>query len=404
MCGICGVASNWLTLNDKRIFMELMHVNVLRGWEGAGVLAVPEKTKKEVEILRTTDHGTSLVMSDEFKKLMDSDRFQVLLGHCRAPTKGGNVIENVHPHEVGNIIGVHNGTFRKIDGKWFSDAESSDTRAFYDCIVKDGVKEAIKKVDGAYALVWFDKENNTMNFLRNAERPLYYMAGMGGIFWSSEYQHLYGILSRHNRVPATTAPYKIEMVPPHKWMSFDVPVCHPYELREGDEVKPERENYYTRSDPFLDGFEESGNLPAKRGNGRNGSRGNNNGSHLGGNYNHANAARHNGSGSNIRPINNSVAKHFLPPRPSVPLISAGDERGDHTYQTFPGTYVTREKLLAYLKHGCVYCSTAGEIDEYLRHECSFVNWNEWICDKCMNNPAALADCSALYPHLKEKAS
>lgn len=70
--------------------------------------------------------------------------------------------------------GVHNGTLKNKYKLPRHTEFDTDSEALYSYINTSGVHEAIKEVDGAYALVWYNKEEDTLNMLRNKERPLFY--------------------------------------------------------------------------------------------------------------------------------------------------------------------------------------------------------------------------------------
>ena len=107
--------STWLSDPEVETFRELMVMNTLRGSEGAGVVAVSQ-AKRDIHALKTDASGADLVMSGPFYRLMQHRR-RILVGHCRLPTKGSLALDSVHPHRVGPIYGVHNGTLWHVNGK-----------------------------------------------------------------------------------------------------------------------------------------------------------------------------------------------------------------------------------------------------------------------------------------------
>ena len=402
MCGICGVASDWLSDQEIKMFMELMHLNVLRGWDGAGVAMVPEK-KGPIECIRTTQTGTDLILSDEFKKaLKDGPRKSILLGHCRFPTRGENKIENVHPFEVKDIVGVHNGTFRKINKDWV-DADKSDSLAVFETMAEKGLEATIKDVDGAYALVWIDKDKQTLNFLRNSERPLHVVRQGSLMLWSSEYDHLKWVLSRAHR-----SVQNIEFFTADKHYVVDLPVSNQPSFRSGGDVKPERE--YQTVYPFYESFTERAERLAVEQSGKRGSRRGNVLEHSafngGNNFNHANAGSYNGnnrgSSSGSQNTRTGVARHFAPAQPfRVPLTE--DEKNDvslHEFETMKGWWVPKEKLKAYLNSGCDYCSHKCDIGDHRDGHVHWASYNVWFCDDCWNNEGIMEDSFQYFPSLK----
>lgn len=170
MCGIVGVVGD-LTAKEEGIFKDMLILNTLRGKDSVGVAAIGANVD-DVHVVKS--------MGDPFQ-LFDRNSFDVimrrknrgLIGHNRAATIGKTTIKNAHPFEFDSVVGVHNGTLRN---KWKIPEQErfeTDSEALYNQINKVGVEKALEHVDGAYALVWFDKDEKTINFLRNKERPLY---------------------------------------------------------------------------------------------------------------------------------------------------------------------------------------------------------------------------------------
>lgn len=131
------------------------------------------------------------------QELLDSIKYQtakkgdnkVLIGHNRWATTGKVNVANAHPFIVDDvIIGVHNGT---LENKYDIDPQrefETDSEALYDNIHRLGTKAAVAKVRGAYALVWWDDETETLNFLRNYQRPLAigFTKDDKTMYWASE--------------------------------------------------------------------------------------------------------------------------------------------------------------------------------------------------------------------------
>lgn len=202
MCGLAGAMSNSLTTNEVGIFKDLLNVASLRGSQGAGVAVVQTPFSKNIsiEILRTKHIAGALAYSPEFEELV-KPRVSTLIGHARLPTKGGLDLDAVHPHRSAHITGVHNGTMHRVAGHDVKEGES-DSALLFKAISEVGIKEAIKESSGAYALVWADEREGTINFLRNNWRPLYFKnVGWGEknintLYWSSEQEMLDFVLSR----------------------------------------------------------------------------------------------------------------------------------------------------------------------------------------------------------------
>jgi hypothetical protein len=130
---------------------------------------------------------------------------RALLGHCRAATRGESSRFNAHPFCFDNIVGTHNGTLSYQSHKKLTGEAKfqTDSEAIFAEIEAFGIGPTVKKFKGykendtfscpdAYALVWYDTRENSINFLRNKERPLYFAFDKKReqLFWSSEMAHL----------------------------------------------------------------------------------------------------------------------------------------------------------------------------------------------------------------------
>ncbi|WP_236489813.1 hypothetical protein, partial [Escherichia coli] len=64
-----------------------------------------------------------------------------------------------------------------------------DSQAAFSELNQNGVASLWGKLNGAAALTWIDKTDNTVNFLRNKERPLWFTTANKGrtLVWASEF-------------------------------------------------------------------------------------------------------------------------------------------------------------------------------------------------------------------------
>jgi hypothetical protein len=60
------------------------------------------------------------------------------------------------------------------------------------------VAAALSSFDAAYALIWYDFERSTLNFVRNMARPLWWMETTTAYIWASEKCMLDFVKTRHN--------------------------------------------------------------------------------------------------------------------------------------------------------------------------------------------------------------
>ena len=125
---------------------------------------------------------------------------KVLIGHNRWATTGAINAKNAHPFNFKGLVGCHNGTL--VDQTLLDNHKNFevDSENLFDSINNEGVRETIRKTHGAYALTWYDKKEDSINFLRNSQRPLCYVFSLDQktIFWASEEWMLKVINMKHN--------------------------------------------------------------------------------------------------------------------------------------------------------------------------------------------------------------
>jgi len=195
MCGLVGVAGEIGHTEDK-VFRDLLIIDSIRGPHSTGALFVSK-----------AGHPTLIKTAGDPFVLLENTRFatqmryanRVLLGHNRYATKGAVNKANAHPFEFDTLIGAHNGT---LTGQYLLDDHKDfavDSENLYYHMDKHGVQATAPKLMGAYALTWYDKNESSVNFLRNFERPLYYTFATSNktMFWASEPWMLTGILGKH---------------------------------------------------------------------------------------------------------------------------------------------------------------------------------------------------------------
>lgn len=203
MCGIVGYISPWVNgfqPDEISCFRDMLVADSLRGFDSTGVFGV--SNKGNVEIMKDAVTGAQFVTTQDFSEFSKQalSRGQFLVGHNRWATKGAINPANAHPFWVDDhIVLVHNGTIRD-DHKKHADVEV-DSHAIAHLLAKEeNIASALQKVNGAYALVWYNVKTKTLHMIRNNERPLY-VADVkdDGVMFASEPEFILMAASRNTQ-------------------------------------------------------------------------------------------------------------------------------------------------------------------------------------------------------------
>lgn len=237
MCGIVGMMGPGISVNDWDVIDQLTYVSGLRGQHSTGVAqgyaSVSKHYPTEFLIQKDVMSPANFMRYHRHheqgnKKIMREVFNNFFMVHTRAATRGSINIENAHPFEFDNIIGMHNGTL--VDEK-YQHGEKTDSELLLKDINERGIIPVLKELDphSAYALVIFDKNTGRMSFIRNALRPLSlcFNDNRGVMYWASEEWMLRDILARNGeRVLGNKYPY----FKPHHVYSV-----HPHEIKYKEE-------------------------------------------------------------------------------------------------------------------------------------------------------------------------
>jgi len=211
MCGHVGVAGD-LNRNAMQAFKDLLFMDTLRGPHGTGVALVPfaksQRTADEITVMKMPIAAPEFLKNEAVKSELGSVTHGVVIGHNRHATLGKHTYENTHPFQEGNIVGAHNGTVAgrnrtdlELEGDWGTDSQEimANINAY-------GIENVIPKLangqntstDGAWCFIWYDVAENTLNFIRNQHRPLFFTFNeeQDQIFWASEAYMLHAACAR----------------------------------------------------------------------------------------------------------------------------------------------------------------------------------------------------------------
>ncbi|MNS09587.1 Glutamine--fructose-6-phosphate aminotransferase [isomerizing] [compost metagenome] len=184
MCGIVGVAGD-INGTQEGIFKRLLELDTIRGPHSTGILGVD--ARGFTSVVKKVGTPWDLYEYKQFDEIFRK-RLTVLLGHNRWATKGKIIAQNAHPFEHDHIIGVHNGTLRNQSLLINHQKFEVDSDNIFHSISEVGVDDTVKNLSGAFALVWYDSAQETINFVRNTERPINICMSENRktIYWASE--------------------------------------------------------------------------------------------------------------------------------------------------------------------------------------------------------------------------
>lgn len=198
MCGLIGVAGD-LEYKDEGLMKRLFVLDYFRGTDSTGLASIDGKGKPT--IVKMATHPINLFDSKAFCSALSGYYSKVFIGHNRAATLGAVNDLNAHPFQFGDIVGAHNGTLTKDSWtalEWSSGVKTDvDSAAIFACINEIGIEDTVSLMEegktsatGAWALVWYDMKDDTVNFLRNEHRPLWWALNDDGdkLIWASEWE------------------------------------------------------------------------------------------------------------------------------------------------------------------------------------------------------------------------
>lgn len=192
MCGIVGIAGD-LWFKEEATMQSLFLLDYFRGKDSTGLAAV--SNGGTVKIAKLATDPITLFQFPKFKDALNGNSSKLFLGHNRASTSGLTNNYNAHPYQFGHIAGVQNGTLEYKDKSTLEEMLGEkfdvDSQALFAAIAKFGIKTVIESIHegsdsqrGAWSLVWYDQKEDTINFIRNKWRPMWFC-------WTNDFKKLF---------------------------------------------------------------------------------------------------------------------------------------------------------------------------------------------------------------------
>lgn len=209
-------------MQARNAFKDLLFVDTVRGLDSTGVFTV--NAADEVNVLKRTVDGPVFIQLNQYAKVVhDPFTSKILAGHNRWATKGAVNHDNAHPFHHGDVIMMHNGTLKSGHGLTDFNSFRTDSEAIaYNLSLvepKDAGK-VISDLHGAFALVWYDCRDKSLNFIRNSERELYIASDnkkeTKAIVWASEPSMINFAINRPNRDLTVEEPELLEEMQHYK--------------------------------------------------------------------------------------------------------------------------------------------------------------------------------------------
>ena len=199
MCGIYGMARSiepTQTAKLKKTMNVMRYLAIaseVRGSHSSGLAVIGPQSSI---VYKSLLPSSKFVNTKEFNLSMrDISQNTIYLGHTRFATMGEVTEDNAHPFRVGKTIGAHNGCLNNVREleKILNTSCQVDSELIFKSIDNSNtIQEAVKHIDGDFAISFVKDNLSKLHLSRETNRPLYvgYWAEAKTLFYASELEFL----------------------------------------------------------------------------------------------------------------------------------------------------------------------------------------------------------------------
>ena len=221
MCGLIAMVSkapHGFSDKDLGLFNMGLYATAVRGLDSTGCFTV--KTSGNVSLLKDNTPSADFLRTPDYLSFETEAYIQgrIMVGHCRAATRGEKTAENAHPFIAEHIALVHNGTLWQHNHLANT---TTDSEAIAVAFSTGNPQEIIPELTGAYALLWYDAKNKSFHASRNKERPLWIIQTPTLDFIGSEPGMLEWILNRTTTTKQEAKYFDVDTL--YSWKLDDLP-------------------------------------------------------------------------------------------------------------------------------------------------------------------------------------
>jgi len=176
MCGLVGLIARQqggFNYSDLEVFQQMLILDTVRGRDSTGCFA--RFRNGDVRAIKHGSHPFNLFRTNEWKDFNQAviNRGTFVIGHNRKATIGQVNTDNAHPFVEDHIVLVHNGTLRSQDNLTKEDTDVDSHAIAHALAENDGdPRKVLDRIDGAFALIWYNSITDKLYAARNDERPL----------------------------------------------------------------------------------------------------------------------------------------------------------------------------------------------------------------------------------------